>query len=105
MEFQNAWVSDRTACYLASGKPVVVQDTGPSMFLPNGEGVFRFSTMEQAARAFDLINADYEHQCRAARSLAETHFDAKHVLAEVLSLALDGDAAGRDGIGSLSAPR
>src|SRR5947208_2402600 len=50
VEFQNAWVSDRTACYLASGKPVVVQNTGPSEFLPNGEGMFRFATPEEAAR-------------------------------------------------------
>jgi len=44
MRFQNAWVSDRTICYLASGKPAVVQDTGPSTYLPSGEGLFRFST-------------------------------------------------------------
>src|SRR5206468_6139977 len=48
MKFQNGWVSDRTLCYLASGKPVVVQDTGPSGFLPNGEGMFRFTTAQQA---------------------------------------------------------
>ena len=69
IEFQNAWVSDRTACYLASGKPVVVQDTGPSEFLPNGEGMFRFATPVEAARAFDQINADYEHHCRVARQI------------------------------------
>jgi len=84
-EFQNAWVSDRTVCYLASGKPVVVQDTGPSEFLPNGEGMFRFTTLEQAARAFDAINADYERHCRAARRLAETHFDARLVLTKILN--------------------
>src|SRR5947207_151244 len=58
IKFQNAWVSDRTLCYLASGRPVVVQDTGPSSFLPDGEGMFRFSTAEQAVRAFDVINGD-----------------------------------------------
>lgn len=56
VKMQTAWVSDRTICYLASGKPVVVQDTGPSGFLPNGEGMFRFSTPEQAAQAFEIIN-------------------------------------------------
>src|SRR5256885_12568838 len=55
-KFQNAWVSDRTLCYLASGKPAVVQHTGPSSFLPDGEGLFRFSTPKDAARAFDAIN-------------------------------------------------
>ena len=87
-EFQNAWVSDRTLCYLASGKPVVVQNTGPSEFLPNDEGMFRFTTLEKAASAFGAINADYEQHCRAARKLAETRFDAKQVVAEILNRAL-----------------
>jgi len=88
MHFQNAWVSDRTLCYLASGKPVVVQDTGPSRYLPNGEGMFRFSTVEQAAEAMAAINADYEHHCRAARALAERHFDARHVATTILERAV-----------------
>ncbi len=88
MKFQNAWVSDRTLCYLASGKPVVVQHTGPSSFLPNGEGMFRFSTPAEAARALEVINGDYEKHCRAARRIAETFFDAKQVVKEILSRAL-----------------
>ena len=88
MRFQNAWVSDRTLCYLASGKPVVVQDTGPSSFLPNGEGMFRFSTLKQAAEAFEAINSDYERHCRAARTLAETCFDAKQVVGKILDHSL-----------------
>src|SRR6266704_2355425 len=56
VKFQNAWVSDRTLCYLASGKPAVVQDTGPSGFLPNHEGLVRFSTPREAAGAFEKIN-------------------------------------------------
>ncbi len=88
MRFQNAWVSDRTLCYLASGKPVVVRDTGPSSFLTNGEGMFRFSTAEQAARAFDVINGDYEKHSRAARRIAERFFDAKQVGKEILCQAL-----------------
>src|SRR5437667_6316197 len=77
---QTGWVSDRTVCYLASGKPVVVQDTGPSALLPNGEGMFRFSTVEQAAEALEAINVDYEKHCRAARQVAETFFDARRVV-------------------------
>jgi hypothetical protein len=49
--FDTAWVSDRTLCYLASGKPAVVQYTGPSRFLPDGEGLFRFRTFDEAARS------------------------------------------------------
>jgi hypothetical protein len=84
MYFQNAWVSDRTICYLASGKPVVLQDTGPSSFLPNGEGMFRFQTMEQALGALEAINVEYRRQCEAARAIAETHFDAAVVLTGLL---------------------
>jgi len=66
----------------------VVQDTGPSGFLPNGEGMFRFSTAQQAAAAIEAINADYERHCRAARKLAETHFDARQVVGNILTCAL-----------------
>ena len=89
IKLDTAWVSDRSACYLASGKPVVVQDTGPSTFLPNGEGMFRFTTMKEAVKAFDMINADYERHCRAARKLAETYFDAKQIVGKILSVALE----------------
>ncbi len=88
MKFQNAWISDRTLCYLASGKPVVVQNTGPSAFLPNGEGMFRFATLEEAADALATINRDYERHCRAARAIAEAYFDAKQVLGAILNVAL-----------------
>jgi hypothetical protein len=88
MEFQNAWVSDRTLCYLASGKPAVVQHTGVSRFLPDAEGLFRFHTIEGAAEALAAMNADYEHHCRAARALAEAHFDARKVTARILEVSL-----------------
>ncbi len=88
MKFQNAWISDRTLCYLASGKPVVVQNTGPSFFLPNGEGMFRFTTLGEAVDALATINRDYERHCRAARAIAEAYFDAKQVLRAILNVAL-----------------
>jgi hypothetical protein len=88
MRFQNAWVSDRSLCYLASGKPVVVQHTGPSSFLPHGEGMFRYTTVAEAAQALDAINADYERQCRLARQLAEEYFDAEAVVGGMLERAL-----------------
>src|SRR6266511_2871734 len=88
MKFQNAWISDRTLCYLASGKPVVVQNTGPSSFLPNGEGMFRFSTLKEAADALATINAAYERHCRTAREIAEAYFDANQVLERIMGFAL-----------------
>jgi len=95
MRFQNAWVSDRTVCYLASGKPAVVQDTGPSSFLPNGEGLFRFTTPKQAAAAFETINADYEGHCQAARELAETHFNAGKIVGKIIDHALSQTVGAR----------
>ena len=92
MKFQNAWVSDRTLCYMASGKPVVVQNTGPSAYLVSGEGMFRFSTLEEAAAALAAINADYVRHCRAARELVESHFDAKKISERILNSALSADA-------------
>jgi hypothetical protein len=87
VEFQNAWVSDRTLCYMSSGKPVVIQDTGPSSFLPDGEGMFRFSTIEEAAEALAAIESNYERHCRAAREIAEAFFDARVVVSRVIELA------------------
>jgi hypothetical protein len=99
LRFENAWVSDRTLCYLASGKPAVVQDTGPSSFLPNGEGLFRFSTAGQAADALAAVNADYGRHCRAAREIAEAYFGAEQVCERILNVALRGSvsAGGADG--------
>ena len=94
MAFQNAWVSDRTVAYLASGKPAVVQHTGASALLPDGEGMFRFRSLAEAAQALETINRDYPRQCRAARDLAETHFDSRRVLETVLNAALSAQLAG-----------
>src|SRR5207244_13360308 len=87
MLLQNAWISDRTLCYLASGKPAVVQHTGASRFLPDAEGLFRFRTVEEAARALSAVESDYEHHSRLARELAE-EFDSRQVVARVLERAL-----------------
>jgi hypothetical protein len=85
---QNAWISDRTICYLASGKPAVVQHTGASRFLPDNEGLFRFRTVEEATAMLKAAESEYERQSRAARALAEEHFDARKVVARVLEHAL-----------------
>jgi hypothetical protein len=85
---QNAWISDRTLCYLASGKPAVVQHTGPSTLLPDAEGLFRFRTVDEAAAMLEAAESDYERHARAARTLTEQHFDARTVVARVLEQAL-----------------
>lgn len=78
------WFSDRSACYLASGRPVVAQETGFGDFLPTGEGLLAFETAEQAAEALDRVAADYPRHRRAARELAEAHFDSDRVLGSLL---------------------
>ncbi|NUR56742.1 MAG: hypothetical protein HOQ29_20055 [Acidobacteria bacterium] len=92
MALQNAWISDRTLCYLASGKPVVVQDTGPSAWLPSGDGMFRFTTLEEAAAAFEAINANYMRHCRSARELAAC-CDAADVAGRILDESLGSGSA------------
>jgi hypothetical protein len=84
MRLGTAWISDRTICYLASGKPAIVQYTGRSRFLPDADGLFRFRTLDEAAAALETVEADYERHARAARGLAEAHFDAIKVVAAVL---------------------
>lgn len=88
MMLQNGWVSDRTLCYLASGRPAIVEHTGPSEVLDGGEGIARFSTLEEAAAAIEDVDARYDEHRRAARELAETHFDARKVAERVLEATL-----------------
>ena len=81
---RSGWFSCRSACYLAAGKPVVIQDTGWSDHLPSGDGAIAFSTPEEAAKALDLINKNYNHHSAAARAYAETHFDAARVCEDLI---------------------
>ena len=92
MRLQNAWISDRTLCYLASGKPAVVQHTGPSDYLPNGLGLLRFTTLDEAVTALDRVNSDYERHARAAREIAATWFDGTAVLEHILNATLGAPA-------------
>ena len=78
------WFSDRTAAYLALGKPAIVQDTGFSEELPCGEGLFAFETADDIAAAVEEIARDYPRHCRAARRIAEEYFDAEKVLGKLL---------------------
>lgn len=84
----NAWVSDRTICYLASGRPAVVEHTGPSRILPDAEGLLRFTGIDEAAAAIAAVEADPESHGRRARELAEAHFDGERVVRSVLERAL-----------------
>jgi len=79
------WFSDRTLAYLASGKPVIVQDTGFRGILPCGEGLFAFQTADDVAKALEEIDRDYERHCRAARRIAEEYFDSDKVLGAMLA--------------------
>ncbi|MDE1171664.1 MAG: hypothetical protein PW734_10745 [Verrucomicrobium sp.] len=90
LHFNAAWMSDRTLCYLASGKPAVVQYTGPSSYLPSrtGDGLWRYETLEEAAAAVEAISADYAAQSRKARELAEAYFDSRTVAGKVVETAL-----------------
>jgi hypothetical protein len=85
VESRCGWFSDRSACYLASGRPVVAQDTGFSRHLPIGEGLLSFTTAAEAAAAIDEIGADYERHAGAARALAEDMLDSTDVLERLLA--------------------
>jgi hypothetical protein len=81
---RSGWFSDRSTCYLASGKPVVAQQTGFTEFLPTGEGLFAFESVDDAAAAIEQIESDYGRHARAARELAAEHFDSDKVLTSLL---------------------
>jgi hypothetical protein len=85
VETRSGWFSDRSACYLASGRPVLMQDTGLESRYPVGKGLITFRTREEAIRGVEEIRADYEGHARAARRLAEEMFDSDIVLSELLS--------------------
>jgi hypothetical protein len=81
---RSGWFSDRTACYLASGRPALVQDTGWSAHLPAGEGLLSFSSIDEAVAGIDRINADYAAHARRAQEIAREYFDARRVLPKLL---------------------
>lgn len=86
----SGWFSERSTCYMATGKPVVLQDTGFSEWLPTGEGVLSFTTLDEAVEAIEEMNADYERHCKAARRLVEEHFNSDDVLRDLLAKAGSG---------------
>lgn len=82
---RTGWFSCRSACYLAAGRPVVVQDTGFSSYLPTGLGLLAFGTVDEAVNGIELIQTDYRRHQQAAREVARTHFDSHIVLSRMLA--------------------
>ena len=104
VETGSGWFSDRSARYLALGRPVVLQDTGLGQRLPIGEGVLTFRTVDEAAEALNAVMEDPERHGRAARQVAEEHFDARKILSEALDRASGrrGALAGGSPVGANS---
>ena len=86
----SGWFSDRSVCYLASGLPVALQDTGFTDWLPAGRGVLAFSSLPEARDCIESINADYAAHRRAAREIAEQVFSYERLLPRLLDIALGG---------------
>jgi hypothetical protein len=83
---RSGWFSERSACYLASGRPVLAQDTGLEGLLPTGEGLVTFSDLDDAAAGVEAITGDWQRHARAARDLAEKYFDSDVVLGRLLDV-------------------
>ena len=86
---RSGWFSGRSACYLAAGRPVVVQDTGFPANLPVGEGVLSFRTTEEAVAAIREVEGQYAKHAKAARAIAEEYFDSDKVLQRLINVALN----------------
>jgi hypothetical protein len=84
------WFSERSANYLASGRPVLVQDTGFTDWLPAGSGVFAFQNRGEALAGIEAIKTRYDFHCREARAIAEEYFAAPKVLSQLLEQAVSG---------------
>jgi hypothetical protein len=85
VRLRSGWFSERDVCYLASGKPVIAQDTGFGNVLPTGDGLLTFTTLNEAVEAVAAVNADYRRHCRAARTIAAEHFEAAAVAGRLLA--------------------
>lgn len=81
----SGWFSDRSACFLASGRPVITQSSGFEQWLPTGEGLFSFATIDDAAAALECIEHNPAEHARAARAIAEEYFNANRVLRTLLA--------------------
>jgi hypothetical protein len=92
MVSRSGWFSERSSCYLASGRPVLMQDTGFTDWMDAGLGVVSFGNFEDAVVGIESINSRYDEHCRAAREIAAAYFDYRHVLPKLLEEALNAPA-------------
>jgi hypothetical protein len=90
---QSGWFSCRSACYLAAGKPVILENTGFDRILPVGEGILPFRNTDEAAAAVQEVWAHYPRHSAAARDIAETWFDSRKVLSALVERAMNAPAA------------
>jgi hypothetical protein len=84
---RTGWFSDRSACYLAAGRPVIVQDTGIGSYVPTGTGLLTFIDIDSAAEAIERVERDYARHATAAAAFAREYLDSDRVLARLLQLA------------------
>lgn len=94
----SGWFSCRSACYLAAGRPVVVQDTGFSAVLPSDAGVVAFSTFDEAVAAIADVRERYDMHAKAAREIAETYFDSAKVLTSLVERAMHGAPVAQEAV-------
>lgn len=88
VKMRGGWFSDRSVCYLASGRPVLIEDTGLD-WLPTGTGLLTFRNLDQAVAGVEAINADYRRHSTAARVLADEHFSTEVVLPALIEAAMN----------------
>jgi hypothetical protein len=87
---RTGWISDRSICYLAAGRPVIVEDTGAGLHVPTGWGMLTFTDPASAVAAIERVDADYDVHAYAASELARQYFEAEIVLERLMSLVLRG---------------
>ena len=90
---RSGWFSCRSACYLAAGRPVVVQDTSLAVALPVGQGILPFTTVDEAIAAIHEVEGIYARHAKAAAAIDEEYFDSDKILNRLVEEALNGDAS------------
>jgi hypothetical protein len=84
VRLRSGWFSERSAAYLAAGKPVITQETGFSKFLPTGMGLHAFCALDDILPAVEAINSDYQKHSNAAKEIAAEYFDAEKLLRQLM---------------------